>query len=1069
MRWLSVMLFQVAFLCSVQGAVDVAAGSAAAPAAALPPSEAAHAHWAFQKPKRPSLPVSARTHWGRHEIDAFILEQLEQHGFKPPLEADRATLIRRVALDVIGLPPTMEEIDQFIRDPSADAYERMVDRYLRSPHYGERWARVWLDQARYADSKGYGSDTLRPYMWRYRDWVINAFNQNLPYDQFTIEQLAGDLLPNPTLEQKLATAFHRNSMSNDEGGTDDEEFRVAAVKDRVDTTMQVWMGLTFSCAKCHSHKSDPFTLTDYYSLFAIFNQTADTDLADDSPRLASPTEQESQELDRLRRQLAPLVAQRDRFEPSYTADRLKWEEGVRRSDQSWVVLHPSAASALGGTELAVASTGTVEARGEHTTTNRYHLEFDSLPAGIRSFRLQALPMQINGIPALGRAPDGHLTLNEVQFEVHPKHVLLPQARFVRIQLQGPKRILSLAEVEVFSDDPNIGLKGKPSQSSTIAGGGAELALDAIVNGAFTKGSVTQTQASRDPWWELDLGKEITIDRMAIWSRTDSDFDDALRDYHIELLDTDRQVKWTRSFQTASRPVQKLEFNGVRVLQVRTATVSHSDEGTSGSHLIDHDQETGWRVNSELDQPQEVVFSLFDPLDLNPRDKLVLRIDQSRRDRASLARFQMFGSASNEAAFAVPASVRSALAVPPAERSLRQHQDTGSFYWKFTPQYALLDSQVRPLETELWHLESTLLKTPVMQELGEEYRRSSHVLIRGEFLNVGEPVSPRVPLALHPLPAGSSSNRLGLARWLMDPENPLTARVAVNRMWAILFGRGLVLTQEDFGTQGARPTHPQLLDWLATEYLRLGWDTKALLRSMLVSASYRAASRAGDVQLSRDPQNEWLSHFPRVRLEAEILRDQALSLGGLLSSKMYGPSVFPVQPAGVWQAAFTVGENWQPSEGEDRYRRSLYTFWRRSAPYPSLMAFNAPTREVCTVRRPTSNTPLQALVTLNDPVFVEAAQAFARRIVLEGGSSPRRKVEWAWRRATGRPGETREINAVLRLYEVAQHEFARDDRATREMVGTTARPTEAVASPQELAAWTVVANMILNLDSVLTKG
>lgn len=1068
MRWLSLMLSRVAVLLLFQEAVSQAAAPAF-PASSNAPLTSAMSHWAFQKPKRPPVPVATRTNWGRNEIDAFILQQWESRGFAPPAEAERATLIRRVALDLTGLPPTGEEVARFLADPSPRAYEVMVDHYLSSPRFGERWARVWLDLARYADSKGYGSDGLRPYMWRYRDWVINAFNQNLPYDQFTIEQLAGDLLSNPTLEQRLATAFHRNSMANDEGGTDDEEFRVAAVKDRVDTTMQVWMGLTFSCAKCHSHKYDPFTLTDYYSLFAFFNQTADTDLEDDSPRLASPTEAESQELDRLRRELQPLLAQRDQFDPADTPERRQWEDDLKKADQSWIRLRPVAAMALGGTELVVGTAGIVEVQGERVATNRYRLEFPSAPAGLRAFRLQVLPVTANGVPSLGRAPDGHLTLNEVQFQVQPKQIQLPQARFVRLQLRGGNRILSLAEVEVLSEGLNIGTKGKASQSSTQGGAGAELAIDAMVNGAFAHGSVTQTRTSADPWWELDLGQSAPIDRLAIWSRTDVTFHDALQDFRLELLDASRRTVWSQSFGKAAIPVHKIDFSGVRNLRLHTVSVSHADEGTSGALLMDQDWETGWRVTSQLDQAQEAVFSLFEPLDLAPTEKLVVVLEHTRRDRASLGRFRLSGSAAKEALFAVPSSVRGALAVRSKDRSPKQHEDVGSFYWRFTPQYAVLNAQVRPLEDRMWQLESSILKTPVMQELGEDFRRSSHVLIRGDFMNPGERVTARVPLKLHPFPKGSPTNRLGLARWLLDEENPLTARVAVNRLWAVLFSRGIVSTPEDFGTQGSPPSHPQLLDWLATEYRRLGWDTKALLRTLLVSATYRASARVSPELLVQDPANQWLGRFPRMRLEAEMLRDQALAVGGLLSPKMFGPSVFPVQPSGLWQPAFTYGQNWEISAGEDRHRRSLYTFWRRSVPYPSLMAFNAPTREVCTVRRAVSNTPLQALVTLNDPVFVEAAQGFAGRILREGGVATHQRANWAWRQATGREGEVREIDSIVRLYESAVVEYARDEKSAREMAGAEAAIDALRVSVAQWAAWTVVANMLLNLDSVLTKG
>jgi hypothetical protein len=668
------------------------------------------AHWALVKPEAKPLPAVKHRDWPRNGIDFWVLDRLEAAGLAPSPEADRFTLLRRASLDLRGLPPTPKEVDAFAADRSPDAYEQAVDRFLDDPAYGERMARVWLDLARYADSAGYGSDPLRT-IWRYRDWVIDAFNRNLPYDRFTVEQLAGDLLPDPTLEQRMATAFHRNTMTNTEGGTDDEEFRTAAVKDRVDTTWQVWLGLTMGCAKCHSHKYDPLTMEEYYRFYAIFNQTADDDRPDEQPVIPAPTPEQAEQIRRIDEQIAPHKAR-----------------------------------------LA------------------------------------------------GLAPE---------------------------------------------------------------------AADATAR----------------------------------------------------LLN--------------------LPFSAVRPLRAEVA-----------------------------------------------------RLEKSKPKPPTL---------------------------------------------------------------------------PVLVELPSDKRRVSRVLEKSNFLTPGKKVEPGVPAALPPLPPGAPANRLGVARWVVSPDNPLTARVAVNRYWAMLFGAGIVETEEDFGTQGELPSHPELLDWLAVEYMKTGWDTKKVLRLIVTSATYRQSSRVTPELLAKDPRNRLLSRGPRFRLDAEMVRDQALALSGLLSRKMHGPSVFPPQPDGLWQAAFNGQRTWSTSKGEDRHRRALYTFWRRTVPYPSMATFDAPSREICAVRRTRTNTPLQAFVTLNDPVYVEAAQALARRVVAEGGESDLDRVRYALRLCLSRPPAAEQVSALETLLKAERDRYARDRSAAVALATEPLGPLPPGADPAEMAAWTAVANVLLNLDGVLTKG
>lgn len=653
-------------------------------------------HWSFVVPQRPAVPATRTKGWTRNAIDEFVLARMEAEGLKPSPEADRHALARRVCLDLTGLPPTIAAVDRFVNDQRPDAYEKYVDGLFQLPSYGEHWAHNWLDLARYADSNGYATDNLRT-IWKYRDWVIDAINANKPFDQFTIEQIAGDMLPRATNEQVLATAFHRNTLTNDEGGTSDEEFRVAAVVDRVNTTMQVWMGLTIACAQCHSHKYDPISQEEFFRVYAIFNQTEDADRGDNSPLLATPTAEQQK------------------------------------------------------------------------------------------------------------------------------------------------------------------------QKSTLEG---------------------------------------------------------------QVAAFEQQLK---------QPGQDAKKIGVQV-----------------------------------------------------------------------------------------AALRKQLAA------------------------------IQPITT------------PIMRELPEGKKRSTRIHIRGNFLDEGKPVVPGVPVALHPLPEKSPPNRLALAHWLVDAKNPLTARVTVNRYWEQIFGGGLVETPEDFGIRGKLPTQPELLDWLATEFVAQKWDVKKLLRMLVTSATYRQSSRVTPELEQRDPANRYFARGPRHRSSAEIIRDQALFVSGLLSPKMHGPPVRPPCPKLGLTAAFGSRTDWDDSIGEDKHRRAIYTQWRRTTPYPSMITFDAPSRNVCSVKRPRTNTPLQALTTLNDPVYVEAAQGLARRMVKEGGATSEARATYGFKLCLARPPRAAELKRLIDLYRSAHAKFAGNPKEATALATEPLGPLPAGMAPVELAAWTVVGNVLLNLDEMFAK-
>jgi hypothetical protein len=654
-------------------------------------------HWAYVAPKRPAVPSVRRAGWAKNPIDYFVLSRLEREGLQPAPEADRYTLARRVTIDLTGLPPTLEAVDRFVNDKSPDAYEKFVDQVLKSPSYGERWAHVWLDLARYADSNGYATDSLRT-IWRYRDWVIDALNANMPFDQFTVEQIAGDLLPGATKDQILATAFHRNTLTNDEGGTSDEEFRVAAVVDRVNTTMQVWMGITMACAQCHDHKYDPISQEEYFRTFAIFNQTEDSDRNDNAPLLSNLTADQQKQKTKLEADIAVL------------------EKAVKAAKK------------------------------------------DADPKKTKA-QLDALKKQLAAIPAVN--------------------------------------------------------------------------------------------------------------------------------------------------------------------------------------------------------------------------------------------------------------------------------------------------------------------TPVMKELPEGKKRVTKLHVRGNFLDQSQVVQPGIPAFLPPLPK-AAPGRLALARWLVAAENPLAARVAVNRYWEQLFGVGLLDTPDDFGIRGKLPNHPELLDWLATEFPAQKWDTKKLLHLIVTSATYRQSSAVTPALLERDPDNKLFARGPRFRVPAEVVRDQALFISGLLSPKMHGTPVRPARPNSGLTAAFGSGTDWQTSVGEDRHRRALYTQWRRTSPYPSMTTFDAPSRNVCAVTRPRTNTPLQALVTLNDPVYVEAAQAFGRRMFKEGGATVESRLTYGFRLCLARPPSQKELVRLETLFTRAREGFA---KAPADALKLATEPLGELATGQnapEMAAWTLVGNVLLNLDETFAK-
>lgn len=1023
-------------------------------------------HWSYVKPLRHELPAVQDASWPKNEIDRFILARLERERLKPSLEADRHALIRRLSLDLTGLPPTIDEVNTFVDDKDPRAYEKLVDRLLAKPAYGEHWAHMWLDLARYADSAGYADDGPRT-IWAYRDYVIRSLNNNQPFDQFTIEQIAGDLLPNATLEQRIATAFHRNTLTNSEGGTNDEEFRNVAIVDRVNTTMAVWMGTTIACAQCHSHKYDPLTQEEFFKLFAIFNSTEDADRQDESPVLTVVSPEHEQQRTGLQAELATLEHTLRTPTPELLVAQQAWEASLL-GDANWHTPKPLAVSTQTGAVASISDDSSIHVTAKAANDN-YTVEVPLEAMALRALRLEVLPDDALPNKGPGHA-NGNFVLSRLTASVIPPHNVAPAVRYVRVELPGQARFLSLAEVQVFAGNRNVAIEGEASQLSTDYDGPARLAIDGNTDGNFFGSkSVTHTALANDPWWEVDLKTSQPVDRIVIWNRMDGGTAERLSNYRVRVFNERKEPLWERTIAEAPKPSDEFSLSGERPVALATANADYSQPDFGPESVVSNanPRENGWAIGGQIGQSHVLTVSVAVPLEIPSGSKLQVVLDHaSKHANHTLGRFRLSVSDDPRAAdrAKLPAAVVAALAVAPESRTPAQRDVV-------TQQFLATAQPLQPTRNRIAEIQKGIAAiptttVPVMKELAN--RRVTYLQHRGNFLDVGPEVKEGTPAVFPPLPSNLPPNRLALARWLMDESNPLTARVIANRYWEQIFGIGIVSTSEEFGSQGDLPFHPELLDWLATELVRLKWDRKAFVRLLVTSAAYRQSSKSTPELNERDPDNRLLARGPRVRLSAEMIRDQALTASGLLSPRMFGAPVKPPQPSSGLSAAFGGGIDWQTSAGEDRYRRALYTTWRRSNPYPSMSTFDAPNREVCTVRRIRTNTPLQALVTLNDPVYVEAAQALARRAISEGGATAGDRAGYAFRLCLARPAETTERDRLVTLFEKTRSRFEKDPDAARKLATDPLGPAPAGMDVAELAAWTVVGNVLLNLDETLMK-
>jgi len=903
-------------------------------------------HWAYVTPKKPELPQVGDAGWVRNEVDRFILARLTQKGLKPSAEADKTTLIRRVTFDLTGLPPTPAEVDAFLADNSPEAYEKVVDRLLKSPRYGEHMTRFWLDVARYGDTHGMHLDNYRE-IWPYRDWLLKAFNQNKPYDQFVIEQLAGDMMPNATLDQRIASGFNRCHITTGEGGSIAEEIYVRNVIDRVETTGIVFLGMTVGCARCHDHKYDPVTQKDFFSMFAFFNSLDQNPLDGNAAayppvvKVASPEQLAKldalqKQVEGVRKQIAEAVA-KVQYDESADKDQ---PEQAKPADYVWID--------------------------------------DALPAGAKA----ATPWTFVGKPDPVHSGEKSLKLEVAGLGQH------------------------------YFEGANPGIK---------IGEGDTLFAHVYIDPAKLPKEI-MLQWHSDGWKHRAYWGENVIP----WGA-----DNSTERFKMGALP--KAGEWVR-------------------LEVPAAKV-----GLKAGTVVN-----GW------------AFTAHDGVSFWDKAGLVTRTPQGTQRFETLSAWLQAQHSLKYAGLPKPVADIAKLA--PAKRNDAQKKQLRDYfiehaYARTRDTFDPLHKQLTAAEKDRDQLDKQIPTSLVSSELPQP--KPAHILKRGEYDQKGEVVGRQTPGFLPPMPADAPKDRLGFARWLVSREHPLTARVAVNRFWQQCFGTGIVKTSEDFGSQGEPPSHSELLDWLSVQFMDDGWDVKKTMKRMVMSATYRQSSKVTKDRLAADPANRLLARGPRFRLDAEMLRDQALSISGLLVEKVGGPSVKPPQPAGLWEAVGFVGSNtarFTPDTGHDKvHRRSMYTFWKRTSSPPQMNAFDAPSREACVVRRERTNTPLQALLLLNETQYIECARALAERAMKEAGDKPEDRLAFMFRLAAARKPDAIEATILTETLNEHLAKYKGNVEAARKLIAVGETKADPKLNPSELAAWTMIANLILNLDEVLNKG
>ena len=902
-------------------------------------------HWAYLKPVGSSIPKSQFNSWIKNPIDAFIAKKFEEHSLSPAELAPKGKLLRRVYLDLIGLPPTLDEYNRYLADDSPDAFEKVVDRLLASPMFGEKWARQWLDLARYADTNGFQADQFRS-VWPYRDWVINSMNSDMPFDQFTIEQLAGDLIPNATVDQKIATGFHRLTTCNVEAGVDPEENRVNQIIDRVNTTGTVWFGTTFECMQCHNHKYDPFTQREYFEMFAFFNNTPlevknsgnDIQFEFVGPKMELPfTEEQAQQSNELESKLAKLKTELSKFERSRKGDFEVWlasESSKKPATEKWNPLDVKEFRSSGGATHKIQKDQSVLIGGPLADKDTYTVICESELPEINGFKFETL--------------------------IDPS---LPN--------NGPGR---------------HGM-GRPN---------------------FVVNEISATA----------------------------------------IGETRQTIKLTQ------------------------AIADFSQANFSANGLIDGKPATAWAINPQFGKSHWASVLTASPLkSCGKTQRFEFKIEQTYGGGRTIGRLRILALVGKRADQQLPSDIAKILAINVGKRKPAQKQKLQIHFFKELSEHKSLSKKIATVQKQI-----DLLKPLTTLVMIESAKRESFVFKRGNFLDKGELVSTATPAVLHPnrksneakasntdksSDVSAKQNRLDFAKWICDSDNPLTARVAVNRWWTELYGSGIVRTGEDFGTQGERPTHPKLLDWLALEFVDSGWSMKHVLKTMVMSATYQQSSKVTKDKRLADPTNRYLARGPRFRMPAEVIRDTALCVADSFASKMNGPPIFPPQPEGIWRHVGRNAPKYATSQGTDRFRRGIYIYWRRSAPYPSFVNFDAPDRAACVVNRSKTNTPLQALTLLNDEAYIELARAFADRIETMGTGEVSERIRQAFLACTFREPNHQELHFLNTFFNEQLQSMRNDSKKAQKIAGRT-------KDAEMLAAWTMVAQILLNLDESITK-
>ncbi len=936
-------------------------------------------HWSFIEPEKPEIP-QVTSAWPKNEVDRFVFAAFEQQELTPNQPANKERLIRRVTFDLTGLPPTVEEVNNFLADNADDAYEKLVDRLLDSPHYGERMASEWLDVARYADSHGYQDDGMRN-MWPWRDWVIESFNKNMPYDKFITWQLAGDMLPEATQEQKLASGFNRNHLQSQEGGIVSEEYRVEYVADRANTLGKAFLGLTIECARCHDHKYDPISQAEYYSLYAFFNSINETGqipyMGEASPTVILTDEEVEQQLtfvqDKMQEQEERLVPTARHYQQEFA----RWLEQVEANPQSRKI---------------------------------------SLNGEVGHYPLDA-PVDEKFRNLANRSLPADMVVNQQDKE--PRMVDGKQGK--AIELVGDSYVDLGKKIGYFErNEPfTIGLWLKTLKDST------EGPLFSRAEGLYSgnRGYIVNLQQDRT----------LAVTVSHTWPAN------SIEVHSTQKLPVNEWVHLALAYDGSSRAEGvSLFLNGQRM---RSAVIN------------DHLKRSIKNYGPEQQvRDESATFQIGRHFQESLEDVAVDEFRVFNRELSAVEVAKLYGTEDPILAFLESKNQDELLA-----HYLKRHNST---YQKSFTQLTALRGQ----ENRIYSDQPEVM---VMEELKEP--RPTFILDRGAYDAPTKQVYPTTPTSVMEFPDDLPRNRLGLAQWLIDDDNPLTARVAVNRYWQLLFGRGLVESSDDFGNQGSMPSHPELLDWLAVRFRESGWDVKALLRLLVTSATYQQSSVASPELREKDPSNVWLARGPSYRMPAEMIRDNALAAAGLLVDTIGGPSVKPYQPEGLWEQLATRNvTNYVQDHGDNLYRRGLYTIWKRSSPPPSMNSFDASDKYLCTVKRQKTNTPLQALVLLNDPQYVEAARLLAERMMREGGKRPAEQITFGFKALTSREPDNRELDLLKQLYQEERMVFSEAPARADSLLAVGEHPRDKDLPKDELAALTVIANTLVNYDEAVYK-